>query len=102
MKDQCVPDFESPDFLRTHINSILAFYAPNVFDSEGGFFHIFWMMAEFITIRHDIWSVPLALSSIMPMLSCNRKMPSIATGPRMAWPFFRITTFSHRVTMPGN
>jgi mannose/cellobiose epimerase-like protein (N-acyl-D-glucosamine 2-epimerase family) len=41
MKDQSVPDFESPDFLRTHIDSILAFYAPNVFDSEGGFFHHF-------------------------------------------------------------
>lgn len=35
------PDFESPDFLKMHIGSILDFYAPNAFDSAGGFFHYF-------------------------------------------------------------
>ena len=35
------PNFESPEFLRAHIRSILAFYAPHAFDSQGGFFHHF-------------------------------------------------------------
>ena len=41
MNDQAFPDFESPGFLRAHIDSILAFYAPHVLDPEGGFFHHF-------------------------------------------------------------
>ena len=41
MNDQAFPDFESPGFLRAHIDSILAFYAPHVLDREGGFFHHF-------------------------------------------------------------
>ena len=35
------PDFESADFLKTHISSILDFYAPHAFDEKGGFFHHF-------------------------------------------------------------
>ncbi len=35
------PDFESPAFLENHIQSILAFYEPNAFDPEGGFFQHF-------------------------------------------------------------
>ena len=35
------PDFESADFLKTHIRSILDFYAPHAFDEKGGFFHHF-------------------------------------------------------------
>ena len=35
------PDFESPAFLRSHVESILAFYEPSAFDPEGGFFHHF-------------------------------------------------------------
>jgi len=35
------PDFESPDFLKQHIDSILAFYDPVAFDPEGGFFQHF-------------------------------------------------------------
>lgn len=35
------PDFEDRTFLRQHIESILAFYEPNVFDSDGGFFQHF-------------------------------------------------------------
>lgn len=35
------PDFESPDFLQSHIADILAFYEPNVFDAKGGFFQHF-------------------------------------------------------------
>jgi mannose/cellobiose epimerase-like protein (N-acyl-D-glucosamine 2-epimerase family) len=35
------PDFESPDFLKRHIRSILDFYDPHVFDARGGFFHHF-------------------------------------------------------------
>lgn len=36
-----MPDFESADFLKNHIQDILSFYAPNVFDPEGGFFQHF-------------------------------------------------------------
>ncbi|MDB2390888.1 AGE family epimerase/isomerase [Alphaproteobacteria bacterium] len=35
------PDFESPEFLKSHVCSILDFYAPHVFDPAGGFFHHF-------------------------------------------------------------
>ena len=35
------PHFDSPDFLAQHIESILAFYQPTIFDSEGGFFQNF-------------------------------------------------------------
>ena len=35
------PDFETPAFLKTHIQSVLDFYAPHVFDEQGGFFHHF-------------------------------------------------------------
>ena len=41
LPDGNAPDFESPDFLRDHIASILAFYAPRVFDPAGGFFQHF-------------------------------------------------------------
>ncbi len=36
-----MPQFDSPDFLRQHIDSILAFYAPNSLDAAGGFYHYF-------------------------------------------------------------
>lgn len=35
------PDFESSVFLIEHVESILAFYEPNVFDETGGFFQHF-------------------------------------------------------------
>lgn len=35
------PDFESPDFLRQHIQSILAFYEPRVLSPDGGFYSCF-------------------------------------------------------------
>lgn len=35
------PDFESPEFLTKHIEDILAFYEPHVFDEKGGFFQHF-------------------------------------------------------------
>ena len=35
------PDFESADFLKGHVKSILDFYAPHAFDANGGFFHHF-------------------------------------------------------------
>ncbi len=35
------PDFASRAFLEQHIEDILAFYEPRVFDSNGGFFHHF-------------------------------------------------------------
>jgi mannose/cellobiose epimerase-like protein (N-acyl-D-glucosamine 2-epimerase family) len=35
------PDFESADFLKAHICTILDFYAPHAFDERGGFFHHF-------------------------------------------------------------
>jgi len=35
------PDFESAAFLRSHVDSILAFYEPEAFDPAGGFFHHF-------------------------------------------------------------
>ena len=35
------PDFDSPAFLRSHVESILAFYEPSAFDPAGGFFHHF-------------------------------------------------------------
>ena len=35
------PNFESEDFLTGHIETILAFYEPNVRDPKGGFFHHF-------------------------------------------------------------
>ncbi|WP_205964444.1 AGE family epimerase/isomerase [Paraglaciecola marina] len=34
-------DFKSERFLRTHIQSILDFYLPNIVDKSGGFFHNF-------------------------------------------------------------
>ncbi|GAA5525502.1 sulfoquinovose isomerase [Microbulbifer aestuariivivens] len=34
-----MPDFKSAEFLQQHIDSILAFYRPNVVDSERGGFH---------------------------------------------------------------
>lgn len=36
------PDFESPAFLRGHIQDILAFYDPRVFAAEGGFYTCFY------------------------------------------------------------
>lgn len=35
------PDFRSPEFLRAHIDEILAFYRPHALDPAGGFFHYF-------------------------------------------------------------
>ena len=35
------PDFASADFLRAHVEDILAFYEPNVLDPAGGFFQHF-------------------------------------------------------------
>ena len=35
------PDFTSASFLRAHVEDILAFYEPNVFDPAGGFFQHF-------------------------------------------------------------
>ncbi len=35
------PQFESPEFLKAHIGSILDFYKPHAFDKAGGFFHHF-------------------------------------------------------------
>ena len=35
------PDFESETFLSSHVESILSFYEPNVFDEAGGFFQHF-------------------------------------------------------------
>ena len=35
------PDFESTKFLKSHVENILAFYEPNVFDETGGFFQHF-------------------------------------------------------------
>ena len=35
------PDFEDSRFLHDHIESILAFYEPNVIDPVGGFFQHF-------------------------------------------------------------
>lgn len=34
-----LPDFARADFLRSHVDSILAFYEPVVVDARGGFFH---------------------------------------------------------------
>ena len=36
-----LPDFRSPEFLRAHIASIMAFYHPRAMDPRGGFFHYF-------------------------------------------------------------
>ena len=36
-----LPDFRAPEFLRTHIASIMAFYHPRAIDPAGGFFHYF-------------------------------------------------------------
>ena len=41
MNNATLPDFMSPDFLRSHVESILAFYEPVAFDPAGGFFHHF-------------------------------------------------------------
>ena len=35
------PDFESREFLSSHVEDILAFYEPVALDSDGGFFHFF-------------------------------------------------------------
>ena len=35
------PNFADPKFLTDHIQDTLAFYQPNVLDSEGGFFQHF-------------------------------------------------------------
>jgi len=35
------PDFEAQDFLKSHIESVLAFYRRHAPDAEGGFFHTF-------------------------------------------------------------
>lgn len=35
------PNFWAPEFLRTHIQHTLAFYAPVALDPSGGFFHFF-------------------------------------------------------------
>lgn len=35
------PDFESAAFLRSHVDSTLAFYLRNALDPQGGFFHYF-------------------------------------------------------------
>lgn len=35
------PEFQSPDFLKAHIQSILDFYQPHVMDNRGGFVHNF-------------------------------------------------------------
>jgi mannose/cellobiose epimerase-like protein (N-acyl-D-glucosamine 2-epimerase family) len=35
------PDFRSPEFLRAHIRSTMAFYHPRSIDPAGGFFHYF-------------------------------------------------------------
>ena len=35
------PNFESAAFIRAHIADILAFYRPNAYDPNGGFFHYF-------------------------------------------------------------
>nr|WP_010132768.1 AGE family epimerase/isomerase [Microbulbifer agarilyticus] len=39
MNTSAIPDFRSEEFLTGHIRSILDFYAPNVIDESGGFFH---------------------------------------------------------------
>jgi len=46
------PDFESAEFLTAHICSILDFYTPHAFDSEGGFFHHF--LDDGTIYDHDI------------------------------------------------
>lgn len=38
---KALPDVRSPEFLRTHIASIMAFYHPRAIDPAGGFFHYF-------------------------------------------------------------
>ena len=60
------PEFEDPAFLREHVESILAFYEPNVCDADGGSFNIFWMMAAFMTATPVIWSAVHGLFSITP------------------------------------
>ena len=35
------PDFQSSEFLKMHIKSIMDFYAPNILDESGGFFQNF-------------------------------------------------------------
>ena len=41
MQSKDYPDFTSPKFLETHIESILEFYEPRVFAPEGGFYGCF-------------------------------------------------------------
>ena len=41
MANAPLTDFTSPDFLRSHVEDILGFYEPNVFDPAGGFFQHF-------------------------------------------------------------
>lgn len=36
-----LPNFESQDFLKQHVQRTLDFYAPRAFDPQGGFFHYF-------------------------------------------------------------
>lgn len=36
---ETLPDFARAEFLRSHVDSILAFYEPVVVDPQGGFFH---------------------------------------------------------------
>src|SRR6478736_4194732 len=36
-----LPDFRSPEFLRTHIARTMAFYHPRCIGPAGGFFHYF-------------------------------------------------------------
>ncbi|MBE0586570.1 MAG: AGE family epimerase/isomerase [Hydrogenophaga sp.] len=38
---QPLPDFRSPDFLRTHVRDCMAFYHPRAIDPSGGLFHFF-------------------------------------------------------------
>ena len=41
MNSRDYPDFESPDFLESHIQDTLAFYAPRAYAPEGGFYGCF-------------------------------------------------------------
>ena len=41
MHSRATPDFRSPDVLRAHIATTMAFYHPRCIDPAGGFFHYF-------------------------------------------------------------
>lgn len=98
-----LPDFRSPEFLKSHIRDCMAFYHPRAIDPSGGMFHFFRDDGSVYDARtrHLVSSTRFVYTYAMAVrsgLASDPGQPSHAQGLAHAFDFLRR---AHRDTNSG-